>query len=137
MKLIEIKRFYASENCTLSKIYVNKVLQVVGLEPPLMLNSLKVFGKSAMPTGSYKLKWSPSVKFGCLMPFIVNVPKFMAIMFHAGNTVKDTRGCVVIGLKYDGETVLKSRAACELFFPLLDGMDDADVIVSEHIVMPL
>lgn len=46
--------------------------------------------------GLYRLSWTYSPKFHRLMPFI-NVPDRVGIRIHAGNSYKDTCGCLVVG----------------------------------------
>ena len=57
----------------------------------------KVKGSTAIPSGTYEIKFSPSAKFNRMMPYLVNVPLFEGIMFHPGNTLKDTAGCILVG----------------------------------------
>ena len=57
----------------------------------------KVKGSTAIPSGIYGIKFSPSAKFNRMMPYLVNVPLFEGIMFHPGNTLKDTAGCILVG----------------------------------------
>ena len=42
----------------------------------------KVKGSTAIPSGTYEIKFSPSAKFNRMMPYLVNVPLFEGIMFH-------------------------------------------------------
>ena len=57
----------------------------------------KVKGRSAIPEGRYAvvISWSPKMKQW--LPILLGVPKFEGIRIHAGNTVKDTAGCILVG----------------------------------------
>lgn len=64
----------------------------------------KVYGETAIPYGRYRLvvDWSPA--FGKKMIHVLDVKEFTGIRFHAGLTVKHTKGCVLVGHKHaDGE----------------------------------
>ena len=57
----------------------------------------KVAGKTAIPTGRYRVVMSYSKTYKRRMPFLQNVPHFTGIMIHTGNSVDDTRGCILVG----------------------------------------
>ncbi len=57
----------------------------------------KVKGQTAIPSGRYEIKFSPSAKFNRMMPYLVNVPLFEGIMLHPGNFIEDTAGCILVG----------------------------------------
>ena len=57
----------------------------------------KVAGKTAIPTGRYRVMLSYSNTYRRRMPFLQNVPHFTGIMIHTGNSVDDTRGCILVG----------------------------------------
>ena len=57
----------------------------------------KVAGKTAIPTGRYRLVMSYSKTYKRRMPYLLNVPHFTGIMIHTGNSVDDTRGCILVG----------------------------------------
>ena len=51
----------------------------------------------AIPEGRYPIVITYSPKFKKYLPLLLNVPKFSGIRIHAGNTVKDTKGCILVG----------------------------------------
>ena len=57
----------------------------------------KVKGRSAIPEGRYAvvISWSPKLKQW--LPILLGVPKFEGIRIHAGNSAKDTEGCILVG----------------------------------------
>ena len=69
----------------------------------------KVKGRSAIPEGRYAVVISWSQKFGAWLPILLGVPKFEGIRIHAGNTAKDTEGCILVGQNREVGKVLDSR----------------------------
>ena len=73
----------------------------------------KVKGRSAIPEGRYAvvISWSP--KFKQWLPILLGGPEFnkqwQGIRIHAGNTVKDTQGCILVGRNQRVGEVLESR----------------------------
>lgn len=55
---------------------------------------------SAIPWGTYLCKRVVSPKFGVTFE-ITGVPGRSAILFHKGNTIDDSRGCVLIGEAFE------------------------------------
>lgn len=78
-------------------------------------------GKGCIPAGRYevKLTWSSAAKVGHLwtpwpdfqLPLLVGVSGFEGVRIHAGNTAKDTEGCVLVGLGYTTDALTQSRPA--------------------------
>lgn len=56
-------------------------------------------GVTAIPTGVYDWTMEYSPSFKKVLPTILNVPGFTGIRIHGGNTVKDTAGCPLVGIK--------------------------------------
>ena len=73
----------------------------------------KVKGKSAIPEGRYAVVISFSPKFQKWLPLLLGGPEFnkkwQGIRIHAGNTAKDTQGCILVGENKQVGKVLDSR----------------------------
>jgi len=82
---------------------------LVTLEPP----------EAIVPPGQYKLRlrWSP--RFKRKLFEVADVPGHTDVLIHPGNTIKDTKGCILVGLRREGEAVLQSRKALEELHRLL------------------
>lgn len=75
----------------------------------------KIKGKTAIPRGRYEIVIDMSTRFGKLMPHLLNVAGFSGIRIHAGNTDKDTEGCLIPGtdIGVDRRSVTGSRVAVD------------------------
>jgi dynactin complex subunit len=102
--LIEVKRFEFKDTHTIGKMYVDGVYECYTLED-VVRNGTKVLGKTAIPTGEYKLIIDASVRFKQDMPHILNVPNFTGVRIHSGNTSADTDGCILLGTTWAGKTL--------------------------------
>ena len=69
----------------------------------------KIKGHSAIPEGRYAVVISYSPKFKQWLPILLGVPNFSGIRIHAGNTAKDTEGCILVGENREVGKVLDSR----------------------------
>lgn len=79
----------------------------------------KVPGKSAIPEGSYRVVVTKSQRFGRYLPLLVGVPGFEGVRIHAGNTSRDTEGCILVGQNLQVGKVLWSRIALEKLMELI------------------
>lgn len=88
--------------------------------PTGRINSIKVYGHTAIPRGIYKVVLSVSKKFkgkpwakryNGLVPEILNVKGYSGVRIHPGNRAADTLGCILPGYnKKVGELVDSTKA---------------------------
>ena len=80
------------------------------LRSPTKVQSLKPF---AIPEGRYAVVITYSPKFKQWLPLLLGGPDFsrlfQGIRIHAGNTAKDTQGCILVGRNQIVGQVLESR----------------------------
>lgn len=96
MKL-RLERIAKRETYTIGKLYINDYYFADTLEDCVRPKGVKVYGETAIPYGTYKVIMDMSKRFKKRMPLLLDVPNFRGVRIHAGNTVKDTLGCILVG----------------------------------------
>ena len=100
---MRLKRMYYKDTYTIGALQVQSEDTMVyfcdTLEPRWrdLTKEKKVAGKTAIPSGTYRIEFRYSTKFGKMMPYLCDVPLFKGIMIHMGNVPSDTRGCILVG----------------------------------------
>lgn len=82
------------------------------------LGEEKVYGKSAIPYGEYKIKVTYSPAFKRPMVAILDVPMFEGVRMHWGLTADNSSGCVLCG-KRSGEGILSNIGMTDYLVDLL------------------
>lgn len=116
---IIIKRIFKGPDYTIGKLYIDGKYFCDTLEDTVRPAGVKIPGKTAIPAGKYKIKLTESLRFGRLMPRLENVPGFMGVLIHSGNTAEDTEGCILVGKNRVKGKVLDSRETFAKFLRLL------------------
>lgn len=79
----------------------------------------KVYAQTAIPAGTYKVTIEYSPRFKRRLPRLHNVPHFIGILIHSGNTAKDSAGCIIVGFNTVKGKVTGSRATSDRLNALL------------------
>jgi hypothetical protein len=90
----------------------------------------KVYGRTAIPVGRYRLIRNFSPRFKVVLPLLENVPGFTGIRIHPGNSADDTEGCILLGYGRDSDYITQSRPAFKDFDDWLK-----DVLKKEYTVL--
>lgn len=92
---------------------------------------VKIYGKTAIPYGKYKIVMSYSSRFKKTLPELLNVPLFNGIRIHPGNTADDTEGCLLPGKNKAVGKVLESRKYFEILLKkITEGLKSGEVWIT-------
>lgn len=137
---ITIKRIFKGDKYTIGKLYVNGIHECDTLEdtdrgltedsPLSEIQSKKVYGETAIPTGTYKIDMNTvSPKFkdrswakfcGGKLPRLIDVPGYSGVLIHVGNKPADTLGCILVGdNKIKGQVINSTSTFQELYSLML------------------
>ena len=129
MKRLRLVRVSEYNGATLGVLCVDDMPEFVTLEDAWRANERMI---SCIPVGRYKVKPRNSPKFGRTYR-VEDVPERDHILFHAGNTHKDTHGCILLGMQFgvigSEAAILASRSAFNRFMQLMAGTPEAELVV--------
>ena len=110
MKL-RVERLWKKPAYTVGRLFVDGKFFCNTLEDTVrdLSNEKKVYGKTAIPYGEYKVVYNWSPKFGRNLPRLLNVPAFEGILIHPGNTADDSAGCILVGRNTEVGRLTESR----------------------------
>ena len=130
MRIVEIIRLEDHVDWgTFGVLKIDKVSFCVTLEPPDLLNEPN---RSCIPAQQYMCRRHISPKYGKTY-MVQDVPKRTAILFHPGNTVDHTEGCILtaqyFGKLRGNRAVLNSGETFGLF------MDEMAQVQNFHLTI--
>ena len=107
-----LERIARKANYTIGKMYIDNEYFCDTLEPSV--NPANHALPKAIPPNRYVVVITMSPAFGEWLPLLLNVPHRTGIRIHAGNTAKNTRGCILVGYNKVVGQVIDSRATLRL-----------------------
>lgn len=129
-----LKRIFRGDKYMIGHLYINgdywsDVLEDAdrGLTDDMseeQIKKIKIYGKTAIPTGRYKVEVTYSPKFKRYLPILLNVKGFTGIRIHSGNTHEDTLGCLLVGFNKEKGKVLNSRVTSDKLTALLRNCEE-------------
>ena len=113
INLLLIREVFTEES-TIGTLYLNGERMADTLENPYLDNQRNI---SSIPSGQYKVRLRlarESATRDYLHLLVQEVKDRSYILFHIGNTAKDTRGCILVGLSREQDRVNNSKLAMDL-----------------------
>lgn len=131
MEVIELllKRQIRTKDFTLGELFINGESFCMTVEDMERMPNEKVYGKTAIPKGEYKVIINMSNRFKKLMPLLINVPNFEGVRIHSGNTALDTEGCIIVGMTRTLSGVAMSRIAYTKLMDKLKNETNIKIII--------
>lgn len=90
---ITLKRNKTVKETTVGTLSIDDVFTCYTIEDAV--RDKKVYGQTAIPPGTYKVVITMSPRFKKPLALLMNVPGYEGIRIHAGNTHKNTDGCIL------------------------------------------
>ncbi|MGL5731882.1 MAG: DUF5675 family protein [Bacteroidales bacterium] len=147
--LVNLKRVAKREDYTIGRLYIDGEYLCDTVEdkdrglkdsmPLRDIQSIKIYGETAIPTGTYNVVLnvvSPKFKdrswAKCCngkLPRLEDVKGFDGVLFHVGNTAKDSLGCILLGENKVKGKVVNSTVTFERFMKRLKGLSSFTFVV--------
>ena len=125
---IILERFAYNPESTLGTLTFDDKTFVT-VEPPWLDNQRNV---SCVPEGFYTCKRYSSKRYPSTFE-ITNVEDRSYIVFHAGNTAKDSEGCIILGTMLGGgQNVLNSKKAMAEFMSDMEDVNSFELQIKQY-----
>lgn len=105
-------------NATIGELFINDVRFCDTLEDKIRAKKIK--HETCIDAGTYQVIINYSMRFKRQMPLLINVPNFVGIRIHAGNTIANTSGCILLGINDFDDRLIASKIMFDKFFSLLE-----------------
>lgn len=123
---LTLNRIFLGSSATIGELLVNDKHLCDTLEDRVRPEGEKVYGKTAIPEGTYEVKLTHSPRFKKTLPEILNVPNFSGIRIHSLNKAEESEGCIGVG-EWNGKDtnwISNSRKAFNKLFAILQEASD-------------
>ena len=132
MRILELIRLEEDANFgTFGILKIDKRVFCFTLEPADVLNETD---RSSIPAQQYICQKVVSPRFGKTFE-VTDVPGRNHILFHPGNTVNETEGCIIlgerVGMLRENRAVLNSGHTFDKFMALLNNDEQAHLTIRE------
>lgn len=133
---LTLERVQFGEDCTIGRLFVDGEFRCFVCEdavrevPGRPVTEWKIPGKTAIPYGTYGIIINRSARFGRDLPLLLNVPGFIGVRIHPGNTAADTEGCLLPGLDRRPAGVGRSRIAFDQLFNDMVAQHDLRIVIT-------
>lgn len=124
MQLFLKRKWFSPESSIGELSIAGLAFKCFTLEDPVR-EGPKIYGRTAIPAGTYQIVINKSGKFKRLMPLLLDVPGFGGIRIHTGNTARDTDGCILVGRTRGLDWIGRSRDAYDELFAILTAALDS------------
>jgi hypothetical protein len=122
---IELKHILLGDKSTIGELSIDGVRICDTLEDKVRPEGVKIYGQTAIPYGTYKVRLTYSPHFKMITPEIQDVPQFQYIRIHPGNSSGDTEGCILVGT-WDGKKADWISNSRDAFGKLMKVLTEAD-----------
>ena len=141
---LTLNRIFRGPDYTLGKLYIDGHYFCDTLEDPvrtlpascpntsegiLCACPEKVYARTAIPAGTYKVTMQFSPRFKRVLPLLHDVPHFLGVLIHSGNDPGDTAGCILVGHNKVKGKVLESRAVSDKLNALLEKENEMTITI--------
>ena len=123
---------------TISNLFVDGVWECFVLEDTVReeagvpVEEWKVPTVTAIPSGTYRIDLTESVRFKRVLPILIGVEGFSGVRIHPGNGPEHTEGCLLPGKSHGSNRVGNSKDAFDaLFKKLVAAKEAGDTITIE------
>lgn len=134
---LSLHRFEFTDATTIGKLSIDGEGFCVTLEDKdrhLEDGNEKLWGRTAIPRGTYKVIIDYSNRFKRELPRLLNVPQFEGIRIHPGNSHVDTEGCILPGMNWRKDWVTDSRSTFNKLFEKMEVAYDCGEEITLEII---
>lgn len=133
---IELRREESQADFTHGQLWIDGEPECFVVED-VVREGKKVWGKTAIPAGRYRVIITRSARFKRMLPLLLDVPGFEGVRIHPGNTANDTEGCLLPGIAKTKNGIANSRLAFSSLFArilaALTGGEEVWITVKDYV----